>query len=153
MSLPNRKSFLRNTLQHLLQLTHTILHNHVPVAMKQRNQMNEDQKACPLLACKSYIIVSLIEKYYKYNDYYCTNGQIEDLRKSRRLHSISAYRHGLYGPVGVVQSRRTFVGGTVSMWARWRIPVNKGRKGIRNADHALTVRGEHADRIIGSPSW
>ena len=56
-------------------------------------------------------------------------------------------------PVGVAQSRRAFVGGTVSTWARWRIPVNKGRKGIRNADQALTVCGENADQIVGSPSW
>ena len=56
-------------------------------------------------------------------------------------------------PAGVAQSSHAFVGGTVSTWARWRIPVNKGRKGIRNADQALTVRGEHADRIVGSPSW
>ena len=87
-----------------------------------------------------------------------TNKKLIDvLRKSRGLHSVSAYRHGLYiyryRPAGVAQSRRAFVGGTVSTWARWRIPVNKGRKGIRNADQALTVRGEHADRIVGSPSW
>ena len=56
-------------------------------------------------------------------------------------------------PAGVAQSGHAFVGGTVSTWARWRITVNKGRKGIRNADQALTVRGEHADRIVGSPSW
>ena len=56
-------------------------------------------------------------------------------------------------PAGVAQSRHAFVGGTVSTWARWRIPVNKGRKGIRNADQVLTVHGEHADRIVGSPSW
>ena len=31
--------------------------------------------------------------------------------------------------------------------------LNKGRKGIRNADQALTVHGEHADLIVGSPSW
>ena len=82
---------------------------------------------------------------------------IDDLRKSRGLHSVSAYRHGLYiyrsRPVGVAQSSHAFVGGTVSTRARWRIPINKGRKGIRNADQALTVRGEHADRIAGSPSW
>ena len=82
---------------------------------------------------------------------------IDDLRKSRGLHSVSAYRHGLYiyrsRPAGVAQSRHAFVGGTVSTWARWRIPVNKGRKGISNADQALTVRREHADRIVGSPSW
>ena len=29
----------------------------------------------------------------------------------------------------------------------------EGRKGIRNADQALSVRREHADRIVGSPSW
>ena len=75
----------------------------------------------------------------------------------RGLHSVSAYRHGLYiyrsMPAGVAQSRHAFVGGTVSKWARWRIRVNKGRRGIRNAEQALTVRGEHADRIVGSPSW
>ena len=27
------------------------------------------------------------------------------------------------------------------------------QKGIRNADQALTVRGDHADRIVGSPCW
>ena len=56
-------------------------------------------------------------------------------------------------PAGIAQSRHAFVGGTVSTWARRRIAVNKGRKGIRNADQAFTVRGEHADRIVGSPSW
>ena len=30
---------------------------------------------------------------------------------------------------------------------------SKAEKSIRNADQALTVRGEHADRIVGSPSW
>ena len=47
---------------------------------------------------------------------------IDDLRKSRGLHSVSAYRHGLYiyrsRPAGVAQSKHAFVGGTVSMWAR-----------------------------------
>ena len=56
-------------------------------------------------------------------------------------------------PAGVAQSSHAFVGGTVSTWARWWIPINKGRIGIRNADQALIVRGEHADRIVGSPSW
>ena len=62
----------------------------------------------------------------------------DDLRKSRRLHSVSACR---FMPAGVAQSSHAFVGDTVSTWARWRIPVNKGRKGIRNADQALTVHG------------
>ena len=82
---------------------------------------------------------------------------IDALRKSRGLHSVSAYRHGLYiyrsMPAGVAQSSHAFVGGTVSTWTRLWIPVNKGRKGIRNADQALTVRREHADRIEGSPIW
>ena len=47
---------------------------------------------------------------------------IDDLQKSRGLHLVSAYRHGLYiyrsRPAGVVQSRHAFVGGTVSTWAR-----------------------------------
>ena len=39
------------------------------------------------------------------------------------LHWVSAYGHGLVYiyksmPVGVVQSRHTFVGGTVSTWGR-----------------------------------
>ena len=29
----------------------------------------------------------------------------------------------------------------------------KGRQGTRNADQTLTVRGEHADRIVGSSRW
>ena len=31
-------------------------------------------------------------------------------------------------PAGVAQSRHAFVGGTVSTWARWRMPVNKRQK-------------------------
>ena len=46
----------------------------------------------------------------------------DDLWKSRGLHSVSAYRHGLYiyrsMLAGVVQSRHAFVGGTASTWAR-----------------------------------
>ena len=46
----------------------------------------------------------------------------DDLRKSRGLNSVSAYRHGLYiyrsMPAGVMQSSHAFVGGTVSTWAR-----------------------------------
>ena len=50
-------------------------------------------------------------------------GLIDDLRKSRGLHSVSAYRQGpvyLYRsmPAGVAQSRHAFVGGTVSTWGR-----------------------------------
>ena len=41
--------------------------------------------------------------------------RIDDLRKSRGLHSVSIYRSM---PAGVVQSRHAFVGGTVSTWAR-----------------------------------
>ena len=48
--------------------------------------------------------------------------KIDDLWKSRGLHLVSAYRHGLYiyrsRPAGVAQSRHAFVGGTVSTWAR-----------------------------------
>ena len=50
-------------------------------------------------------------------------------------------------PAGVAQSSHAFVGGKMT------IPVNKGRKGIRNANQALTVHGEHADQIVGSPRW
>ena len=43
---------------------------------------------------------------------------IDDLRKSRGLYSVSAYRHGLYiyrsMPEGVAQSSHAFVGGTLS---------------------------------------
>ena len=46
---------------------------------------------------------------------------IDDLRKSRGLHSVSAYGHRpVYRsmPAGVVQSRHAFVGGTVRTWGR-----------------------------------
>ena len=47
---------------------------------------------------------------------------IDDLRKSRGLHSVSAYRHDLYiyrsRPAGVAQSSHAFVGGTLSTWGR-----------------------------------
>ena len=49
---------------------------------------------------------------------------IDDLRKSRGLHSVSAYRNGIYiyiyisRPAGVAQSRHAFVGGTLSTWVR-----------------------------------
>ena len=47
---------------------------------------------------------------------------IDDLQKSKGLHLVSAYGHGAVYidtmPVGVVQSRHAFVGGTVSTWAR-----------------------------------
>ena len=49
---------------------------------------------------------------------------IDNLWKSRGLHSVSAYRHGLYIYIyrsmfaGVAQSRHAFVGGTVSTGAR-----------------------------------
>ena len=46
---------------------------------------------------------------------------IDDLQKSKGLHSVSAYGHGpVYKstPAGVVQSRYAFVGGTVSPWGR-----------------------------------
>ena len=39
-------------------------------------------------------------------------------RRSRGLHSVNAYRHGLYMLAGVVQSRHAFVWGTVSTWGR-----------------------------------
>ena len=55
-------------------------------------------------------------------------------------------------PAGVAQSRHTLVGGTVSTWGRWRIPVNKRQKRHQKCQ-TLTARGEHADRIVGSPSW
>ena len=46
--------------------------------------------------------------------------KIDDLRKSIGLHSVSAYRHGLYMSMlaGVAQSRPAFVRGTVNTWAR-----------------------------------
>ena len=41
---------------------------------------------------------------------------IDDLRKSKGLYSISCIYRSM--PVGVVQSRHAFVGGTVSTWGR-----------------------------------
>ena len=58
-------------------------------------------------------------------------------------------------PAGVAQSRHAFVGGTVrtDSVSKMTDTRKQRQKGIRNADQALTVRGEHADRIVGSPSW
>ena len=56
-------------------------------------------------------------------------------------------------PACVAQSSHAFVGGTEHVGKMTDTGVNKGRKGIRNGDQAPTVRGEHADRIVGSPSW
>ena len=78
-------------------------------------------------ACMRHIrqtVRSLVKLVYRqinitYNIYI-----IDDLRKSRGLHSVNAYRHGLYiyiyqsMPAGVAQSSHAFVGGTVSTWAR-----------------------------------
>ena len=51
-------------------------------------------------------------------------------------------------------NRHAFVGGTVSRWARWRIPINKRqKKQTLTADQTLTACGECADQIVGYPSW
>ena len=78
---------------------------------------------------------------------------IDDLRKSRGLHSVRASEHRSM-PAGVAQSRHAFVGSTVSTWGRWRIPVNKRQKRhqkCRSNTHCLW--GTCTDRIEGSPSW
>ena len=49
---------------------------------------------------------------------YTRESTIDDLRKSRVLHSVNAYRHSLYMLAGAAQSRHAFVGGTVSTWGR-----------------------------------
>ena len=49
-------------------------------------------------------------------------------------------------PAGVAQSSHAFVGG-------YSEHVGKMTDTRSNADQALTVRGEHADRIVGSRSW
>ena len=49
---------------------------------------------------------------------YTRESTIDDLRKPRGLHSVNAYRHGLYMLAGVAQSRHAFVGGTESTWGR-----------------------------------
>ena len=56
-------------------------------------------------------------------------------------------------PADVAQSRHAFVGGYSKHVGKMTDTVNKGRKGIRNDDQALTVRGKHADQTVGSPSW
>ena len=83
--------------------------------------------------------------------------RIDDLQKSRGLHSVRAFKHGpvyIYRsmPAGVAQSGHAFVGGTVSMWGRWRIPVNKRQKRHQKCQ-SNTAYGERADQIVGSPSW
>ena len=77
--------------------------------------------------------------------------------ESRGLHLVRAFGHGpvYIGPCLWVLCRL----GTLLLGVQWACgeddgcPKTKGRKGIRNADQALTVHGEHADRIVGSPSW
>ena len=77
---------------------------------------------------------------------------IDDLRKSNGLHSVSAYGHG---PVYLGPCLRVLRRVGTLLWARGHTRKQKAKKQnkIRNADQALTVRGEHADRIVGSPSW
>ena len=47
---------------------------------------------------------------------------IDDLRKARGLHTVTAFGHGPVNiglmPAGVAQSRHAFVGGTVSTWGK-----------------------------------
>ena len=54
------------------------------------------------------------KRFYTVQVMHMLQSVIDDLRKSRGLHSVSAYRHGLY----IAQSCHAFVGGTVSTWAR-----------------------------------
>ena len=74
---------------------------------------------------------------------------IDDLRKSRGLHSVSPR------PADVAQSRHAFVVGTVSTWARLmtdtrtRKQRQKRHQKCRSSAHCSW---EHADRIVGSPS-
>ena len=86
-----------------------------------------------------------------------TPGLIDDLRKSGRLHSVRTFGHGhvyIYRsmPAGVAQSRHAFVGGySAHVGKMTDTRKQKAKKSIRNADQA--IRGEHADRIVVSPSW
>ena len=59
--------------------------------------------------------MSLLEPMSQRNIFMFMHCIIDDLRKSRGLHSVSAYRH-IYRsmPAGVAQSSHAFVGGTVS---------------------------------------
>ena len=81
-------------------------------------------------------------------------------RRSLEIQGTALSKCLWHGPVYIgpclrVQCRVStlLLGGTVSMLGRSQIPVNKGRKGIRNANQALAVREEHADQIVGSPNW
>ena len=61
---------------------------------------------------------------------------IDDLRKSRGLHSVSA--------CGCSAEQAHFVGVTVKLRERWpekalEMALERGRKGIRNAGQALPV--------------
>ena len=76
---------------------------------------------------ESWRIHTASECQQAYNESEDMNLEIDDLRKSRGLHSVSAYRHMAYiyiyiiyrsMPAGVAQSSHAFVGGTVSTWAR-----------------------------------
>ena len=68
----------------------------------------------------------------------CIHGGGEDCVNNRRSSEIqgTAFSKSLRAwtciyrsmPAGVAQSRHVFVGGTVGMWRRWLIPVNKRQK-------------------------
>ena len=89
-----------------------------------------------------------ITKFEEWNNGLCHNRRSSEIQGTALCVCVCVC---VSMPAGVAQSSHAFVGGTVSTRARWRIPLNIGRKGIRNADQALTVRGEHADRIVGFP--
>ena len=58
----------------------------------------------------------------------------------------------LYMPAGVAQSWHAY-SEHVGKMTDTRTQKAKQNKSIKNADQALTVCGEHADLIVGSPSW
>ena len=53
-------------------------------------------------------------------------------------------------PAGVAQSRRVCVGGYSEHVGKM---TDTRKQKAEKASEMLTVSGEHADRIVGSPSW
>ena len=110
--LEEENQFIKDRLRNLIQLRinhskrNNLLFYGIPTAAGQTWSDCEDK------------VMNIIKTDTKITD----GVAIDDLRKSRGLHSVSAYRHGLYiyrsRPACVAQSSHAFVGGTVSTWAR-----------------------------------
>ena len=81
----------------------------------------------------------------------------KSVRRASEIQGTALGKCMAFMPAGVVQSRHAFVGGGGGGYSEHVGQMTDTRKQkatlIRNTDQVLTARGEHADRIVGSPSW